>query len=34
VAGSCEYYDEPPGSGAMELISYGVTEQTFDSLDR
>jgi hypothetical protein len=23
VAGSCEYGDEPSGSGARELVSYG-----------
>jgi hypothetical protein len=24
VAGSCEYGDEPSGSGVTELVSYGL----------
>jgi hypothetical protein len=32
VAGSCEYGDEPSGSGATELVSYGYRRRQLDNI--
>jgi hypothetical protein len=34
VAGSCEYGDDPAGSGATELVSLTADNDTIDRADR
>jgi hypothetical protein len=32
VAGSCEYGDDPSGSGAKELVTYGYRRRQHDNI--